>query len=328
MMENCSMEEIKQKLQAPFEPKDIEWRINRTYKNQNGQGGWVLAYVTARAIQDRLDDVFGPGGWKNEYIEFRDGILCNLSCFINGQWITKSDGAPFTKIESLKGGFSGALKRAGVQWGIGRYLYNLPEMLVEIKPDKIRGANYCDDKKGVKGYWLDPELPTWALPAGVKPNSGKIEMEKTNSTNNTQAEPPNKIKENTREKNEREKIVLKLQEFLENTQLNKNKGYIMPLFKRVNPNMKQISVTEVFDKAPYADLVKYYEVLQPVSNLKVIADHYHISLEKVMDYCRILIPTQPFEKFSECFQVITKEHTQQIISMIEGDIDNGILKTA
>jgi len=39
-------------------------------------------------------------------------------------WVTKSDGADDSSIESAKGGISDSLKRAAVQYGIGRYLYH------------------------------------------------------------------------------------------------------------------------------------------------------------------------------------------------------------
>jgi hypothetical protein len=72
---------------------------------------------------NRLDDVFGTDGWQTQYQNMGDRMICQLSCRIDGKWITKSDGAGDTDIEGDKGGISDALKRAAVQWGIGRYLY-------------------------------------------------------------------------------------------------------------------------------------------------------------------------------------------------------------
>lgn len=150
-------------LQSPFKPSDIEWRVQRAMSTQRGNKAVVLAYVTNRAIMNRLDEVFGVGGWKNEYKEWRDkGVLCGISVKIDGEWVTKWDGAEETNIEATKGGFSGSMKRAAVQLGIGRYLYNLDEVWVDVKD---KGQNYINDKKAnVKGYWDDPQLPSWALP--------------------------------------------------------------------------------------------------------------------------------------------------------------------
>ncbi|POD45910.1 hypothetical protein BKM15_26185 [Pseudomonas syringae pv. syringae] len=157
------MKNIMNQLQKPFLPEDIEWRVQRAMTTTRGNKAVVLAYVTNRAIMNRLDEVFGVGGWKNEFREWRDkGVLCGLSVKINGEWITKWDGAEETNIEAVKGGFSGSMKRTAVQWGIGRYLYNLEETWVDVKE---KGQNYINDKKAnVKGYWDTPELPAWALP--------------------------------------------------------------------------------------------------------------------------------------------------------------------
>ena len=51
-------------------------------------------------------------------------MICNLSCRIEGEWVTKADGADDTNIEAAKGGISDSLKRAAVLLGIGRYLYH------------------------------------------------------------------------------------------------------------------------------------------------------------------------------------------------------------
>lgn len=159
-----SEDKIRKKLTAVFDPDDIEWRVSRSMKTSKGPKAVVLAYVTNRAIMNRLDEVFGVDGWKNEYKEWRDkGVLCGISAKLHGEWVTKWDGAEETNIEAVKGGFSGSMKRAAVQWGIGRYLYNLDEIWVDIKD---RGQHFIKDQKNnIKGYWNSPMLPDWALPS-------------------------------------------------------------------------------------------------------------------------------------------------------------------
>jgi len=159
-----------EELQKPFPASDIEWRVQRSMSTAKGPKAVVLAYVTNRAIMNRLDEVFGIDGWKNEYKEWRDkGVLCGISVKIDGEWVTKWDGAEETQVEATKGGFSGSMKRAAVQWGIGRYLYNLTENWVDIKD---RGEHYINTKvkvndsyEFIKGYWDTPKLPSWALPS-------------------------------------------------------------------------------------------------------------------------------------------------------------------
>ena len=154
--------EIFEKLSEPFEPDEVEWRIGNT--NADKTKGTALAYLTARAVMNRLDEVVGAENWSDRYIPApagggKAGWLCELSLKIGDTWITKSDGADESDIEPIKGGISDALKRAAVKWGVGRYLYNLPVAWVSIEP---AGRSFRLKER--------PTLPGWALP---KQNNGK-----------------------------------------------------------------------------------------------------------------------------------------------------------
>lgn len=156
------------RLAAPFPPSEIDWRVGNITKNRDR--GTVLAYLNARAVQDRLDEVCTPAGWFDEYETGPDGgVLCRLHIKTpEGEWLSKCDGAPNTQIESVKGGLSGALKRAAVKWGIGRGLYYLDAEWVKIDPSRPRGEHvYVPGKGGSKaGYMRVPTLPDWCLPGG------------------------------------------------------------------------------------------------------------------------------------------------------------------
>ncbi len=171
------------KLQDYFPAEDIEWRIGQSGKNANGFYAKAFAYITNRAIMQRLDDVCGPEHWQNTFEAGPNGgVVCGIAILCpeptNGRifdeshpsyyWVTKWDGAENTDIESVKGGLSDAMKRAGVQWGIGRYLYNLEETWVECSEKKIQGWHYAQTKDKVPFYWKTPELPSWALPNDAK----------------------------------------------------------------------------------------------------------------------------------------------------------------
>lgn len=108
--------EIEIALKRPFDENQLHWR-------KGFKGGNDLVYIDARAVMNRLDDVFGIDGWQAEYEHIGGRMICRLSCRVLGNWITKSDGAGDTDIEGDKGGISDALKRAAVLWGVGRYLY-------------------------------------------------------------------------------------------------------------------------------------------------------------------------------------------------------------
>lgn len=161
-------------LAEPFHPNDIEWRVSRAGINKKQEVFcMVLAYITARAIANRLDDVVGPANWCNTPLsvkELRPGIMAmevGISILIDGKWVTKYDVSEPTHIEPAKGGFSGAMKRSGQQWGIGRYLYLLDETFAETSEDGGKGWEYArlpEKQGGGTYYWKPPKLPGWALP--------------------------------------------------------------------------------------------------------------------------------------------------------------------
>lgn len=165
-MDKVEMKALEDALKRPFKADEIEWRISRAGAKSDGKiWATCLAYVSNRAIMNRLDEVFGIGGWHNEYVAWKgDSQLCGISALFDGEWITKWDGAGDTDFESIKGGLSDSMKRAAVQWGIGRYLYNLDETFAIVSETGkfYQGAN---EKKGTKAFkWNPPALPSWALP--------------------------------------------------------------------------------------------------------------------------------------------------------------------
>lgn len=150
------------KLKEPFYPSEIEWRLQSCGETNCKIWGICLAYVTNRAIQNRLDEVCGPQNWKNEYAKAPDGgILCGISIKVDGEWITKYDGAENTQVEAVKGGLSDSMKRCAVQWGMGRYLYNLETGFIEVSED---GKYSGKTKNGTFFKWNPPKLPAWATP--------------------------------------------------------------------------------------------------------------------------------------------------------------------
>lgn len=158
-------------LGAPFAPYDVEWRAARAGMSNGKPWIKVLAYITARAIQHRLDDVVGPMNWKVEHqVHTAGGFLCTLSLWDEDkkEWVGKTDGAGNTESKAdeddigfaLKGGMSGALKRAGALWGIGRYLYDLEEGFAIVR----EGGKHRQRIENTWYSWDPPDLPAWALP--------------------------------------------------------------------------------------------------------------------------------------------------------------------
>lgn len=159
------------KLREPFTASDIEWRVQSAGITNDKGWATVLAYVTNRAIQARLDAVVGAENWQNEYTKAPDdGVLCGVSIYNEekDRWVTKFDGAENTKVEAVKGGLSSSMKRAAVQWGIGRYLYDVETTFVSMQKEKPTNMkdwhmHYDKDSK-TRYYWHTPKLPAWAMP--------------------------------------------------------------------------------------------------------------------------------------------------------------------
>ena len=144
---NDKSKEIFDKLKEPFDPAVISWRVGAT--NGDKTKGIALAYIDARDVMKRLDDVFGLD-WQDRYPFVG---CCEIGLKINGEWIWRANGAGETDVEGEKGQYSDAFKRAAVMWGIGRYLYYLPNSWVAIKP---QGKSFVLAET--------PALPAWAIP--------------------------------------------------------------------------------------------------------------------------------------------------------------------
>lgn len=136
------------KLAAEFPREAISWRAQTVTKD--GDKALALAYIDARDVMVRLDEVCGPQNWQDRY-EFSDKrTICYLSIRVGDEWITKADGAGDTDVEAEKGAISDAFKRAAVKWGIGRYLYDLDAPWVPCKTYDYQG------KKRWQKWTADP----------------------------------------------------------------------------------------------------------------------------------------------------------------------------
>lgn len=320
MTTTLSEEEIMNKLKEPFPSKDIEWKVQLSNKGNNGNYALVVAYVTNRAIQNRLDDVFGLAGWKNAYKEFSGGIVCELSVKINGEWITKSDGAEPSAFDAFKGGLSNAMKRAAVQIGIGRYLYQLDAMYVSVHQNKTENSIYIKDKgNNFTGYWTPPVLPKWALP------STEQETNSNTKTNNKQQQSNNnKIKnQETKDSFNRESCLTSISDYMKSIQLDKRKS--LEIFHHVNDGADYPTIEDVSQRASNEELITFYKTLKPVVDLLKMSNYYKLNLDKVLNYVRILKPSVTISGLLSCITRITEADIPVINSFIEGDLKNHVL---
>lgn len=157
MTENAmTTSEIYEALKRPFDPKRISWRVGSTKKDADGKptSGIALAYIDARDVMQRLDEVLGMN-WQCRYSQADKKTICEIGIKVDGEWIWRANGAGDSDIEAEKGATSDAFKRAAVLFGIGRYLYELPNVWM---PLKVHGKSVVLDGT--------PELPKWATPSG------------------------------------------------------------------------------------------------------------------------------------------------------------------
>ena len=152
--------QIKHALERPFPVNKIHWRVGNTnakklnvpaYKATEGS---LLAYLDARDVMQRLDEVVGFNNWQCRY-PFAG--CCEIGIKFGNEWIWKANAGAETQVEAEKGQASDAFKRAAVLWGIGRYLYKFPFTWVTLADVKTSGQ--IDPKK------IPPNaIPNWAYP--------------------------------------------------------------------------------------------------------------------------------------------------------------------
>ncbi len=161
--------EMLEALSKPFDPREVEVKIQAV--NRDRTRAQVVAYVDARTVLDRLDEVVGPTGWSDSYEVLTNGTdgegrrLVEVKCTLTVLGVSKED---VGEGDSLKAAFSDALKRAAVKFGVGRYLYRLPKVWADLDE---RGN--IKDPEAVKRALLGGETddtPPWEdKPKRVKP---------------------------------------------------------------------------------------------------------------------------------------------------------------
>jgi hypothetical protein len=132
-------------LASAFAPGEV-----KSYRTNDGR---VVSYVTARTVQNRLDDVLGPTNWWDSYIPGQNSVMCSLTIRLpDGSTLTKTDAGAYAGMkddgDDDKSGFSDALKRAAFKLGVGRYLYRdgVPVFVTtryefeDVRPDQVREA--------------------------------------------------------------------------------------------------------------------------------------------------------------------------------------------
>jgi hypothetical protein len=139
-------------LTAPILPNEIEWRV----QSQTSTGKLIVVpYINNRCVMHRFDAAFGAENWTSEFREISNGFICRLTVIIkdSNRIVHREDGASKTNIEPEKGGISDAMKRAAVQFGLGRCLYDYPRVFIECEGKFI--PDWAYDKLDKLVTWIN-----------------------------------------------------------------------------------------------------------------------------------------------------------------------------
>lgn len=130
------MSKIAAALAAPFEEKDL--------KHRPGRSGMTYTYADVRAIDGRLDEVFGTMGWS-----FSWELIDAATAVVRGRLIVSYEGVTKTIEEAgypnaagrdeepIKSSVTDSRRRAAAALGIGRSLYS-PEKGVPVPLNRAR----------------------------------------------------------------------------------------------------------------------------------------------------------------------------------------------
>jgi len=218
-MSSEHLQKIREMLTEPFDPGEIKWRVTATSTHQTQRGsqkrGQLVAYADQRAYTDRLNDVFGEWGWTRSYDvqvaqnferrapgdQKRTAVAAKVvvvsKVTIHGlgshtgvgeEWADDQNAA--TRAEAQ------AFKRACACFGLGRYLYDLDTVWVDL--DQYN--------RPVR----TPSLPDWALPSYTRRDPKR--QAKSNAPQQPECLPREKMLSNIREL--RQKIGQSLSLFL------------------------------------------------------------------------------------------------------------------
>jgi hypothetical protein len=134
----------------------------------------MLAYVTARYVQDRLDTTVGAGAWQSKFESLETGaVRCGIGILVArgdiiAEWIWKWDVGTPSSVEPDKGAHSDAFKRAAVQWGVARDLYDDRDESAPLTPQPVQAAPTTPARNVRQAIYADaPPAPVQASTDGV-----------------------------------------------------------------------------------------------------------------------------------------------------------------
>lgn len=142
------METKKKTLEDLKSVMPYQWRVQSFSKNKPLAS--CVAYIDARDVMNRLDDVVGPENWQDDYKVINNQLFAGIGIreSMGSNWVWKWDVGTESQTEKEKGVVSDSFKRAAVKWGIGRFLYDLE--VKYVKANAKKGDSDSADKTVLK----------------------------------------------------------------------------------------------------------------------------------------------------------------------------------
>lgn len=170
-------------------PMPYQWRVQSRTKDRSK--AICTAYIDARDVMNRLDEIGLP--WDSNVREVSGFIACSLTVMGEGWDVIKTDigmrpetnEADQMYDQAGKSAYSDAFKRAAVQFGVGRFLYDLD--MVTLPCDQYgnvvdeRGQRVWDLTKHINAIGTKKQAPVVAPEpqhdAPAKPKLDQVKLD-------------------------------------------------------------------------------------------------------------------------------------------------------
>lgn len=143
---------IKEVLHNLSKPMPYQWRVQSFARNNTKCT--CVAYIDARQAMDALDK-YCTYGWSKKYYDIKGSIYCSIGIHLpDGTMLVRQDVGSEGNFEAEKSAASDAFKRAAVNFGVGRFLYDLDIVELNARESEYNGKKYPYpvDDQGNKVY--------------------------------------------------------------------------------------------------------------------------------------------------------------------------------
>ncbi len=155
-------------LAVPFHSGLVEWKPQAISADK--QRALATAYVDMREYEDRLDQVYPEWSSTAQFLLTSDKVAAIVSLTLDGVTRVNVGEAKLSDENAFTSAFAQAFKRVCSDFGLGRYLYRLPQ-------------EWCAYDEKRRAIIAPPELPAWARhPDEIAVENQALKPAKSNGT--------------------------------------------------------------------------------------------------------------------------------------------------